>query len=265
MAELLAGVTGGGFVVVNAVEYADLDVVVLGLLEAAAAGRSFLYRSGPSFVQSLAGWDPRDPLRASDPWPAGHPAGHGLVVVGSHVGLTSRQVAVTRDRGGLAEVELDVAAVADPARRDGHVAEATRLVVSALDHSDVLLVTSRELRRGRDATESLEISRRVSTAATEVVRGALPAKPAWVVAKGGITSHDVAVHGLGIRGPRSSASCSPAWCRSSARSTPPPRLSARLCRVRRQRRRRDDPGVGRRPGPRGEPDARPLATANPWD
>jgi len=108
-------------------------------------------------------------------------------------------VAVARDRGGLAEVELDVAAVADPARRDGHVAEAARLVVSALDHSDVLLVTSRELRRGRDAAESLEISRRVSAAVTEVVRGALPARPAWVVAKGGITSHDVAVRGLGIR------------------------------------------------------------------
>jgi uncharacterized protein YgbK (DUF1537 family) len=34
---------------------------------------------------------------------------------------------------------------------------------------------------------------------TEVVRGALDAKPSWVVAKGGITSHDVAVRGLGIR------------------------------------------------------------------
>jgi uncharacterized protein YgbK (DUF1537 family) len=199
VAELLVGVAGGAFVVVNAVEYADLEVVVLGLLEAEASSRSFLCRTGPSFVQVLAGLDPQDPLGASDIWPAGHPGGHGLVVVGSHVGLTSRQVAVARDHGGLAEVELDVAAVADPARRDGHVAEATRLVVSMLDHADVLLVTSRELRRGRDAAESLEISRRVSTAVTEVVRGALPAKPAWVVAKGGITSHDVAVHGLGIR------------------------------------------------------------------
>jgi uncharacterized protein YgbK (DUF1537 family) len=199
VAELLVGVAGGAFVVVNAVEYADLEVVVLGLLEAEAAGRSFLCRTGPSFVQVLAGLDPRDPLGAGDIWPAGHPGGHGLVVVGSHVGLTSRQVAVARDRGGLAEVELDVAAVTDPARRDGHVAEAIRLVVSALDHADVLLLTSRDLRRGRDAAESLEISRRVSTAVTEVVRGALPAKPVWVVAKGGITSHDVAVHGLGIR------------------------------------------------------------------
>jgi uncharacterized protein YgbK (DUF1537 family) len=199
VAEVLAGVTGGGFVVVNAVEYADLDVVVLGLLEAEAAGRSFLCRTGPSFVQSLAGLDPRAPLGVFDLWPAGRPGGHGLVVVGSHVGLTSRQVAVARERGGLAEVELDVAAVADPARRDGHVAEATRRVVSALAGSDALLFTSRDLRRGRDAAESLEISRRVSTAVTEVVRGALPARPAWVVAKGGITSHDVAVRGLGIR------------------------------------------------------------------
>jgi uncharacterized protein YgbK (DUF1537 family) len=199
VAELLAGVTSGGFVVVNAVEYADLDVVVLGLLDAAAAGKSFLYRSGPSFVQALAGLDPRAPLRASDIWPAGHPGGHGLVVVGSHVGLTSRQVAVARQQGGLTEVELDVAAIADSARRDSHIADATRLVVSALDRSDVLLVTSRSLLRGRHAAESLEISRRVSTAVTEVVRTALTAKPAWVIAKGGITSHDVAVRGLGIR------------------------------------------------------------------
>jgi uncharacterized protein YgbK (DUF1537 family) len=32
-----------------------------------------------------------------------------------------------------------------------------------------------------------------------VVRRSLEARPAWGVAKGGITSHDVAVRGLGIR------------------------------------------------------------------
>jgi len=199
VAEILAGVHGGAFVVVNAVEYADLDVVVLGLLDAEAAGKSFLHRSGPSFVQPLAGLDPRDPLRSSDIWPAGHPGGHGLIVVGSHVGLTSRQVAVAQQHGALAEVELDVAAIADSARRDSHVADVARQVVSALDNSDVLLFTSRTLLRGRDAAESLEISRRISAAVTEVVRIALASKPAWVIAKGGITSHDVAVRGLGIR------------------------------------------------------------------
>jgi uncharacterized protein YgbK (DUF1537 family) len=199
VAELLGDVTGGTFVVVNAVDYADLDVVVLGLLEARAAGKELLYRTGPSFPQPLAGLRPRPPLRSSDIWPGGGPTGHGLVVVGSHVGLTSRQVEVARARGDLTEVELEVPAVADPTRRDTHVAEVTRRVVGALARSDVLLFTSRTLMRRTDPAASLELSRTVSGAVVEVVHGAVAAGPAWVVAKGGITSHDVALRGLGIR------------------------------------------------------------------
>jgi uncharacterized protein YgbK (DUF1537 family) len=199
VAEILAGVSDGAYVVVNAVEYADLDVVVLGLLDAQAAGKAFLYRTGPSFPQPLAGLDPQPPLQAADIWPGGRPAGHGLVVVGSHVGLTSRQVAVARERGGVVEVELEVPAVVDPARRDAHVAEVTARVTGALAGSDVLLFTSRTLLREQDPAASLQIARDVSTAVIEVVRGAVAAEPAWVVAKGGITSHDVAVRGLGIR------------------------------------------------------------------
>ena len=63
----------------------------------------------------------------------------------------------------------------------------------------MLLFTSRTLLRDSDPAASLEIARTVSTAVIEVVRGAVDARPAWVVAKGGITSHDVAVRGLGIR------------------------------------------------------------------
>ena len=234
VSEVLASVSGGDFVVVNAVEDADLDVVVLGILDAEAAGRAFLYRTGPSFVRALAGLEPQRPLDSARIWPDGRPAGyqqaphqqaphqraphqsapdplaprqpaadgpsaHGLVVVGSHVGLTSRQVDVARRRGGLAEVELDVAAVVDPTRRDHHVATVTERVVAALAGSDALLFTSRTLTRGSDASSSLDIARVVSAAVAEVVRGARTTRPAWFVVKGGITSHDVAVAGLGIR------------------------------------------------------------------
>ena len=106
---------------------------------------------------------------------------------------------MARERGDLTEVELEVPAVADPARRDAHVADVTARVVGALADSDVLLFTSRTLVRDADPAASLEIARQVSTAVIEVVRGAVAAEPAWVVAKGGITSHDVAVRGLGIR------------------------------------------------------------------
>jgi uncharacterized protein YgbK (DUF1537 family) len=200
VAEILRGVSGGAFVVVNATDYADLEIVVLGLFEAEAAGRSFLFRTGPSFVRALAGLEPKAPLTEADLWPDGHPGGHGLVVVGSHVGLTSRQVIAAQERGGLAEVELHVPTLTDPARRDRHVAQTCARVVEALGSSDVLLFTSRTLMRGGgDADDSLAISRNVSTAVVDVVTAALAAKPSWVVAKGGITSHDVAVRGLGIR------------------------------------------------------------------
>jgi len=199
VADILATVTGGAFVVVNATDYADLEIVVLGGLQAQEQGKSFVYRCGPSFPRALAGLEPQGPLTAAQIWPSGRPGGHGLVVVGSHVGLTSRQVAKAQERGGLAETELHVPTLLDPERRDDHVADVGRQVAEALATSDVMLFTSRTLMRGGDADDSLAISRTVSTAVIEVVRAALAARPAWVVAKGGITSHDVAVRGLGIR------------------------------------------------------------------
>jgi uncharacterized protein YgbK (DUF1537 family) len=199
VAEILTGVTGGAFVIVNATEYADLEIVVLGVQQVQELGRDFAYRVGPSFPQVLAGLEPQEPLAAERIWPAGSPGGHGLVVVGSHVGLTSRQVAKAQQRGGMTEAELHVPTLIDADRRDEHVVEIGRQVVAALATSDVLLFTSRDLIRGADADDSLAISRNVSTAVIEVVQAALAAHPSWVVAKGGITSHDVAVRGLGIR------------------------------------------------------------------
>ncbi len=199
VAEVLIGLTGGDFLVVNATGYADLEIVVLGLHDAEAGGASFLHRSGPSFVRALAGVEPQAPLTAEQIWPAGAPRGHGLVVVGSHVASTSRQVAVARARGTLAEVELVVSTLIEGGDRDARVRELTERVTATLAHADVLLFTSRTLVTGADGSTSQEIARAVSAALTDVVRGAMRARPAWVVGKGGTTSHDVAVHGLGIR------------------------------------------------------------------
>ncbi len=199
VAKILMEVSGGAFVVVNATDYADLEIVVLGLHQAQAAGGTFVYRTGPSFVRALAGLEPQPPLTAELIWPQGNPGGHGLVVVGSHVGLTSRQVAAAQQRGGMRDVELQVPLLIDPAQRDAHVSDAARIVAEGLASTDVLLYTSRHLVRSNDPQESLAISRTVSTALIEVVRSALAARPSWVIAKGGITSHDVAVRGLGIR------------------------------------------------------------------
>lgn len=198
--DVLAEVRDGQWVVVNATDYSDLETVALGVLAAEAAGRSFLFRTGPSFVRALAGIEPTPPLTGAQIWPSGVPGGHGLVVVGSHVGQTTRQLAALRALGHTVDVELDVPALlAEDGTGDTVVRAATAAVTVGLRSADVLLYTSRTLRTGTDAAASLAISRTVSAAVVRVVAGALAARPAWVIGKGGITSHDVAQHGLGIR------------------------------------------------------------------
>jgi uncharacterized protein YgbK (DUF1537 family) len=213
--EVLASAAGGAWVVVNATEYSDLETVARSVLEAEREGQSFLFRTGPSFVRALSGLGPRPPLRGAQIWGTERGAqirgaergaqiradtrrgGHGLVVVGSHVGQTSRQVTALRARRVTADMELDVQAVL--AGGPDVAAAVARRVAGALARSDVLLYTSRDVVAGRDAADSLMIARTVSAALSRIVRGALAARPAWVVAKGGITSHDVMCHGLGIR------------------------------------------------------------------
>jgi uncharacterized protein YgbK (DUF1537 family) len=201
--ELLAEVADGAWVVINAAEYSDLETVACGVLLAERAGKSFLFRTGPSFVRALTGLGPRAPLRGEQIWPSGRRGGHGLIVVGSHVSQTSRQVAALRARGGTIDIELDVPSIMSGA---ADVVTATaRQVADALRRSDVLLYTSRALYAGHagaargDGPGRLAIGRRVSAALSRTVCEALAAKPAWVIAKGGITSHDVALHGLGMR------------------------------------------------------------------
>ncbi len=235
--EVLAGVAGGTWVVVNATEYSDLETVARAVLDAERGGQSFLFRTGPSFVRALSGLGPKPPLRGAQIWgPEGAArtggaedgaqsrgaagaaragaGGHGLVVVGSHVGQTSRQVAALRARADTTDIELDVPAVlaGGPGAGGGLdagrgldaavspvVATTARRVTTALGHSDVLLYTSRAVVTAPDAAGSLTIARTVSAALSRIAGEALAARPAWVIAKGGITSHDVMLYGLGIR------------------------------------------------------------------
>ena len=196
--EILGGARDRRWVVVNATEYADMEVVARVIAELEAEGRTLVTRCAPSFVRPLAGQRGARVLGAADiPVPADRQE-YGLVVVGSHVGLTTAQLQVVQERGTLLEVEIDVPSVLDE-RREEHLAQLAARIREALPRTDCVLYTSRELVRSEDPAESLAIARRVSDAVVEVVQQVRTARPAWVVAKGGITSHEVAANGLGIR------------------------------------------------------------------
>ncbi len=197
---LLAGTRNGAWVVVNAAEYSDLEAVARAVLLAERAGQSFLFRTGPSFVRALSGLDPRAPLRGQDLAPAaarGSSGSHGLIVVGSHVAQTNRQLDALLAAGQLQPVVLDAEAVLSDA--PGVVSATAERVIRGLSSSDVVICTSRAVVGGSAERDDLAVARAVSGALADVVRLALAGQLAWIIAKGGITSHDVAVHGLGIR------------------------------------------------------------------
>lgn len=197
VATVLEEVHDGAFVVVNGLADDHYETVVLGLQQVQERGREFGYRTAPSFVRALAGIAASEPLTPTEIWPEGHPGGHGLVVVGSHVGRSTEQLTRLRELDGLIEVELDVQRVV--AGDQQHVADRLAAVQHGLRRGDVVLSTSRRLITSSTREESLQISAAVSLKLASIVTAALEADPSWIVGKGGITSHDVAVHGLGMR------------------------------------------------------------------
>jgi len=84
-------------VVVDSVTENDLRLLTLAILDVQAAGSRLVFRVGPPFPRAFIGQSPHPPLQPGDlsAIRAGGLAEHargGLVVVGSHVALTSRRL-----------------------------------------------------------------------------------------------------------------------------------------------------------------------------
>jgi uncharacterized protein YgbK (DUF1537 family) len=202
VARLLGEVTGRRTVVVNAAAYRDLEVFVLGLLQAEQAGKRFIYRTAAGFVRVLAGQAGRPLLTSSELFaqaPQTSISG-GLIVVGSHVRRSTEQLAAARAAWPeMVPIELHVERVLDEATRDTEVAEAISAVERALAGGrDCVLFTSRQQVTAGGQTADLHLSQRVSAALVASVRS-LQVAPRWLIAKGGITSSDLATEALGVR------------------------------------------------------------------
>jgi uncharacterized protein YgbK (DUF1537 family) len=206
----LLHLAGGAPVVVDAVAEDDLRLLALAIMAAEAAGKTFLYRVGPTFVRARAGLEPRPALTAAEVAALrdqGRSAGgaaarstHGLIVVGSHVGQTTRQLARLGGLEHITQFELDVRQALEEKHRATAVDALAGAAASALADGDVLIKTSRTVVAGADANASLAIAQAVSDALVSVVQGIVGrVHPAWIVAKGGITSSEVATAGLGVR------------------------------------------------------------------
>lgn len=197
VATLLRGVRGGQPVIINALGYADLWTVVLGLIQAEDEGKRFLYRSGASFVRARAGISAR-PLLTRDELlrPDAPREARGVVIVGSHVRRTTEQLEHVLREPGIVGVEVDVGAFLKGADASDHeIARVSARMNDALKSGDTPVVfTSRAIVRSEEMDE-LGVARTVSEALVAIVAN-LEERPEFVIGKGGITSSDIGVKGL---------------------------------------------------------------------
>jgi uncharacterized protein YgbK (DUF1537 family) len=199
--ELLKEVSGGRPVVVNAASHADFEVFVLGLLAAEEEGRRFLYRTGPSFLRARGGITEPKVLGPEELYRKRPKEGHGLVLVGSYMPTTTRQLEGALALDGVRGVEMSVLRLLEPESREDELGRVAEEVNDSLASSEVAVYTSRELvTADKVGLSNFEIGAAVSGALVEVMRRVDRTQPlSFVVAKGGITSSDVATKGLEVR------------------------------------------------------------------
>lgn len=196
VAHKLSAMMPASYGIVNAAAYRDLEVFVAGLLEAEAAGHAFVFRTAASFVRVRAGIEPRDLLRGEDLIAANIRG--GLFVVGSYVPKTTAQLSALLQNNAIAPIEVAVDRLLSDADRGTEMARAVDAVNRHIRQgTDTAVFTSRKRVAGTDAKDNLAIGQQVSDSLIRIVRG-LDCQPRYLVAKGGITSSDVATRGLGV-------------------------------------------------------------------
>jgi uncharacterized protein YgbK (DUF1537 family) len=203
IASQLQALAHGTVCVVNAAHQRDLEVVAAALfLVEKTPFHRILVRSAASFVAARLGQTTRPLL---DSTTLALPAtGAGLIIIGSYVSTTSQQLAVLKQfiettKSDMRIIELDVPALLNTASNNEAIHTAsTQLDLALQQNQTSILATSRDLIRGCDAEESLAIGNTISAALVAIIAG-LTQQPRYILAKGGITSSDIATRALHVR------------------------------------------------------------------
>lgn len=201
IADKLRRAAGFNKIIVDSADYADVMVFSAALLKVMQEGKRFMLRTAAAITKVLGGVSDQ-PLLQRDGLIDPEDRNGGVIIVGSHTDKTTRQLNALREcscpiefveynqhrvlePGGLADETARVSALADRLVQEGH----TVAVYTRRDRFDLPEEAGRE--------EQLRISTEISDALTAVVTN-LTVRPAFLIAKGGITSSDVGVKALGV-------------------------------------------------------------------
>lgn len=194
VSEKLKACSKGTICIMNAAAYRDLEVIAMGLMLAEKSGKKFLYRTSATIVPIRAGMESGKiyhPQKEDLTSPNG-----SLVVVGSHVPKTTSQLSYLLAHGDYKSIEVNVGEIL----HSGEVLLQAETIIQQTDQwiaagNNVVIHTSRRLEVGNDPESSLQINAFVSGFLVSIMKG-LTVRPKFIVAKGGITSSDLASKGL---------------------------------------------------------------------
>ena len=187
-------------VIVNAVDYVDVKVFCIALYRAMKAGKVFMFRTAAGIVKAICG-NSYQPLLTREQMISSESSNGGVIVVGSHTAKTTAQVECLKTLEDIEFIELDATLVRDEEAFEKDVQRCLALEEKYISEGrTVCCYTTRALITADtgDKEDELRLSVRISDAVQSLV-GRLTVTPAFVIAKGGITSSDVGTKALAVR------------------------------------------------------------------
>lgn len=185
-------------VIVNAVDYVDVKVFTIALLQAMACGKNFIFRTAAAFTKVIGGIKDQALLTRADLVAEENQNG-GLIIIGSHVKKTTQQLAELQKCDDVRFIEFNHLLVLEPERLEPEIQRIVAETETYLrDGKTVTVFTGRKRLDTGTEEESLLVSVKISAALTNIVQR-LTVQPSFLIAKGGITSSDVGTKGLGVK------------------------------------------------------------------
>ncbi|BDM78671.1 four-carbon acid sugar kinase family protein [Acaryochloris marina] len=200
------------YVVVDAVEQADLDRFAKLTLSASTQGKRFLFRSAASLLTAFGDLPPQ-PIPAAAMGETVQSAHPGVFIVGSYVQKTTVQLKNLLALPQVEGIEIDLTPLQN---REVESSQIRGQVLAQADaifhrHNTPVIYTSRPPLSFTDLSERLYFNSLVSDLLANIVQQ-LPTRLGYLVSKGGMTSNTILARGLTLTSVRLLGQILPGCC-----------------------------------------------------
>jgi uncharacterized protein YgbK (DUF1537 family) len=205
IASLLMEVEGFNKVIVNALDYTDIKIFSAALFQALESGKRFMLRTAAAIPKVLGGIKDRplltrEELLGEDSYNSVNNRG-GLIVIGSHVQKTSRQLELLLEKKNIVPIEFNTHLVLDDKKFAEERDRVQKLCNESIETGKTTVIYTCRNRfdlNTENKEDELRVAVKIAGAVTGFVSG-LSGRPRFIIAKGGITSSEIGTIALKVK------------------------------------------------------------------